>query len=209
MFILKRKDGKISNLQFAFMVIFIIIIGYIALKYTYDSLELGRKLFPENDNIKQFTLDIKQKPNEPWNYVYRGHEYMKIAEYNNALNDFNKAIDLNKINNNSIFYDDKVKALLALNKSNDALNTINSAIQCDPDKPHLNFIRAVVYDYQKEYLKSINDYTKFIDEANIKDFPNRITYALQRRAINYYQLDRKNDAITSLQQARKIDLLHN
>ena len=161
------------------------------------------------DRLSQYTADIKNNPNDAWNYYMRGGVYSLLKEYDKAIDDFNKAISLNdKI---SDFYAGLSITLLKKGNSISALEAINKAISIHPTVSYY-YYRAYCYDSLNKPHEALRDYTLFLNTRPVAnppkiemfDMPEKYLFSLKRRAAIYLVFNEYEKAITDTSEAMKI-----
>ena len=116
---------------------------------------------------------INQYPSVPQAYYNRGIVFMNENKYNQALDDFNKAIELdpNKVkaynNRGIIFYNQ--------NKYNQALDDYNKALELDSNQVEIYINRGFLFNNEKKYDQALNDFNKAIqlDPNKVEAYINR------------------------------------
>lgn len=113
----------------------------------YES-QVGEARFMLNNQdclgVINFTSDIlKHNSRNHELYYYRAKAFHEMGNYNTAVNDYNKAIDIYK--RNCEYFEGRAESLLKLNKNNEALIDFNSAINIAPDNFYLYLKRAGLY----------------------------------------------------------------
>ena len=82
-------------------------------------------------------------------------------EYEEAINDYDKAIEL--YSNDVSFYYIRGLINVELGKYEEAINDYDEAIELDPDNSYCYCNREVAYEKMGEYEEAINDYNKAIE----------------------------------------------
>lgn len=102
-------------------------------------------------------LDLKETSD---NFYYRGLVQMKLGNPESAEADFVSAIDEDRKNARALraLADVRIK----LNKTDFALQNINTAIQIEPDNPEGYVIRSKAYVKKLDYPRAIDDISKVI-----------------------------------------------
>lgn len=78
-------------------------------------------------------IKIKQNLSQSDIYSNKGYSFYKFKKYKEALEYYNKAIELNP--NKAKFYNNKGVALSALGRKSEALDCYNKAIELNPNQP--------------------------------------------------------------------------
>ena len=113
-----------------------------------------------DEGLAAITQAIDLAPRAAW-YVNRGILYRRQQKYKLALDDYNKAIELNPnhanaYNNRGNLYQDKKKYELAL-------DDYNKAIDINPNFAILYYNRGNLYKDLQKYDLALSDYSKAID----------------------------------------------
>lgn len=117
--------------------------------------------------MERFYLQIK-RPKDSEIYYVRANIYSTIQKHKEALNDLNKAIELNP---KKAFYYSK----RGIEKSNlwdfkGALRDIDTAIELEPNEYHFYLVRSLVNQKQKKYKEAIVDMDKAIKLNQVDPF---------------------------------------
>jgi tetratricopeptide (TPR) repeat protein len=94
-------------------------------------------------------------------YYNRGNAYFAKGYYEQAISDYDKAIELEP--NNAIVYFSRGKAYAYNNKFDEAISDYNKAIEINPKFAMAYFYRAQSYSETHEYERASADYGKTID----------------------------------------------
>ncbi len=113
--------------------------------------------------IKHFDISIQLQPDNFMAYNGRGMIYSKIGQYNEAIEDYNKAININPkyyyifkaYNNIGIAYAQQ-------GQYKEAINDFNKAIALKPGYSDAYYNRGVAYANMGRYQQAIEDYNKSI-----------------------------------------------
>jgi len=134
-------------------------------------------------NIKEYTEEINKNPNDPEKYYRRGINYEILKQYDFALKDFEKAIEL-KNDFEDAFWK---RSLIMLRKENyaESLNSIDKAIQIRGKKIPLVYytIRGKSYFGLQKADYAIKDHTRVIDAGPDQYYNNNFLDSLYQRAI--------------------------
>ena len=140
--------------------------------------------------LEYFNKAIDLDPNSDWSYSRRGLLYKDLKQQNDnenfeddetrkakrkkdyyemALEDFNKAIELNP--KDATYFEWKAELFLFnLKKYNDAIINYKKALKLDPDQEsEYLFLLTTAYEYKKDYNSAIIYYNKIIDKR-LTDF---------------------------------------
>jgi tetratricopeptide (TPR) repeat protein len=105
------------------------------------------------------SIKLHPKPN-PFAYQLRGVYYSKLGNSTEAINDFNKSIELNP--QNVATYNSLGLEYLKLDEFNESIQKFNKAIMLKP-KDEMSFInRGIAYEKLSNYNQAIKDFDKAI-----------------------------------------------
>ncbi|MCA2812917.1 MAG: tetratricopeptide repeat protein [Microcystis sp. M090S1] len=113
-----------------------------------------------DEGLAAITQAIDLAPRAAW-YVNRGILYRRQQKYELALDDYNKAIELNP--NHANAYNNRGNLYQDLQKYELALDDFNKAIEINPNFAILYYNRGVLYRLQEKYDLALSDYSKAID----------------------------------------------
>ncbi len=117
----------------------------------------------------------------------RGIGYHRIKNYNKALDDLNKSIELNP--NDEEVYMNRGSVFSDIKNYNKALDDFNKAIELNPNVANIYYNRGLVYCRVKFYEKAITDYNQAI-----KLEPNDVD-AYHNRGVCYHEQKYYNNAL--------------
>jgi len=103
---------------------------------------------------------IKLNPKKAEAYWARGIAYQKLENFNNAIDNFNRAIELEPSSKN---YQSRGLCYQQFKNSNNALEDLAFAIKLDHDDIANYFIRAGIYASLGQFKLSILDYNIIIE----------------------------------------------
>jgi tetratricopeptide (TPR) repeat protein len=113
------------------------------------------------NDLTLWSNGIKKVPQNSFSWNNRGVYYFGQKQYNEALTDFQKSLELDS--DFSHPYYNKALILIELNKFDEAIFNLNKAILYDLNNDKDFFIkRAETYIKTKEYEKAIQDYQRLI-----------------------------------------------
>ncbi|MGI0479732.1 protein kinase domain-containing protein [Geminocystis sp. CENA526] len=148
--------------------------------------------------IKNLQLNITIESNENASgYFKTGYNYRELKQYEKAIIDYTKAIELDPnyiyaYNNRGVVYEN-------LKEYEKAIMDYTKAIELDPNYKSAYNNRGIVYGQLKEYEKAIMDYTKAIELD-----PN-YTYAYNNRGVAYENLKEYEKAIMDYTKAIELN----
>lgn len=94
-------------------------------------------------------------------YIWRGNSWYNIKEYDNAISDYDKAIEIK--DNYALAFYNRGFAWVFKNEYQNAIEDYRKAIEIDPNYKNAYVIRASIRRALKEYDTAIEDYSKAID----------------------------------------------
>ena len=144
------------------------------------------------------TAFAKRSPQSPAPYVQAGNSFMQSNRYKDAIDNFSKAIKLDK--NNPGLYQSRANANIQMAKPKKAIGDLNKALSLDPNDPNSYNLRARAYDALADYDKEIDDL-----DALIKRTPDNGTNLLWRARINN-QLKNHKEVIADCDRAINLGL---
>ena len=141
---------------------------------------------------EQVSYEEKSNLNTAEEYFYRGYDKSYKGDYNGAIADYTKAIEINP--NFADAYYNRGSSKNDLKDYNGAIADFTKAIEINPNDAFAYYNRGSSKDNLKDYYGAIADYTKAIEiNPNYAD-------AYKNRSISKYYLGDKNGAC---QDARK------
>ena len=127
--------------------------------------------------VQSFTDAINIFPRNAYGYFGRGTAYSELKEMQNALDDFNKSIEIAP---NHFTYNNRGKINFELNNNQAALEDFNKALQVNPNDATAYLNRGSVYFDLKNYNLGMKDFDKAISLE-----PNNFRFYV-KRASGYY-----------------------
>ena len=104
------------------------------------------------------TQQMQLKSNDAEVYNNRGFAYCQIGQYDQAISDFSKAIEINPRLAHA--YNNRGWAYIKKWQYDQAVSDFNKTIEIDPGFVEAYFNRAIVYFLVEEYDKSLLDVIK-------------------------------------------------
>lgn len=138
---------------------------------------------PEKD-VKYYSKKIKSEPNDYKNYFERGTASFKLYDYENALNDLNRAIELN--NKYSDAYANRGAVYYALGQIQNAMNDYNIALELNPNSAILFYNRGVMHYELNDINSAIADLKTAInlrpEDKGYLSFYGQLQYELENKS---------------------------
>ncbi len=164
---------------------------------------ISYNLFNNNYDGVELETAVNLYPNAPEVYLYRGRYYrVKYSfpdeKFKLAIEDFNKAIELDSTSTDGYYW--RVKIKISQGKLDEALLDYSKTIELDPTNPTHYQNRADFYsDYLQDYNKALVDYSKAIELE-----PENIAYWYSRGKLYSENLLQNEAAIKDFEQILKI-----
>ena len=152
-----------------------------------------------NQRIKKLNWLIRLNP-IPSNYSLRAGAFSSLEQYDNAIKDISKAIDINPYY--ADFYRSRAYYYSKIEKNDLAVKDYNSAIDLKfnlKDYYYLFLFRAQSFEDNNEYQLAINDY-----DIAIKNIPDEIE-AYTGKGFCLFKLEKYDDALSCYQKAVELD----
>lgn len=132
----------------------------------------------------------------PFYYRERADDFRLRKNYTEAINNYNKTIELDA--NDRVAYNNRGHVYQELKRYDQALSDFSKVIELDPTDRNGYNNRGVIYYYQNEYQKAIEDFTRAIGiDPTFAD-------AYLNRANAFQMVGQLKSAETDRQQARKL-----
>ena len=131
-------------------------------------------------------------------YHNRGFAYGELKQYDKAIADFDKAIELNP-EDVHVDYRNRGVAYRKLKQYDKAIADYDKAIELNPKDADTYHNRGFAYDELKQYDKAIADYDKAIK------LNPEYAYAYNNRGYTYLWLKKCDKAQTDFKKANKLD----
>jgi tetratricopeptide (TPR) repeat protein len=113
--------------------------------------------------IEGYTDAIKVDNTFALAYYNRGHSKQKLEDYNGSIDDYKKAIEYN-ITNPALVYNELSFSQYSLNKLEDALYSVNKAIELEPSYANEYLVDKARIEYLlKDFVNSLKDFNKAIE----------------------------------------------
>jgi len=146
--------------------------------------------------IKRMTAYLKLFPSNSLSFVLRGNAYVKSKQFEKALLDFNKAIDLDS--KSAFAYHSRGDMLLNIEKPRMALTDMDSACQLKPNDPYYLVGRADAFYALNRMDEALADCNRAIelDEYEVLAYMTR--YKIYLYLGEGYKAEADNDKIDEL-----------
>lgn len=173
------------------------ILGGILMLYGFLFVKSYRQNFIWKDSITLWSYVISRDPKVSSAYVNRGVIYKAQGKFEEALQDYNTAIDINPLSAES--YSNRGNLLLTLKRYDDALTDLNAAVRLNPqlDKSFLN--RGNCFYLLKQYDAAEKDFSTSIR------LNSRNTSSLNNRGLVYFRQQRFEKALEDFTAALRMD----
>jgi len=149
------------------------------------------------DCIKFLDVFIEKDPNIAKAYYNRGNAYYRLNQYERAIEDYNKTIELNQ--NLAEPYNNRGLAYIGLGRYGMAIDDCSKAIELNSNFAETYNNRGLAYIGLKKHERAIEDYNKAI-ELN----PN-LVWAYNNRGATYYGLKKHERAIEDYNKAIELN----
>ncbi len=163
-----------------------------------QKLDEGLNLYYDGDYngmIKICNEAIKLNPTLYGAYFYRGLSYCGLNQYEKAIQDYNKAIQLNPNNNLEYLYFSLGITYGQLRQYDLSIKSLDKTIQLNPNIWQAYTVRGISYAELNQYVQAIQDFNKAI-QLNPNSFESYIS-----RAVVYVDLKQYDVAIQDFNNA--------
>ncbi|MFT3909243.1 MAG: tetratricopeptide repeat protein [Ferruginibacter sp.] len=189
------------------------------------------RLFETSDAFKYAEKAIKEDPTNYFGYFQRGSAWNSKNEYNKAIEDYNKVIELRS--DYAYAYNGRGAAWDEKGEYDKAIQDYDKAIELKNDYAYAYYNRGNSWDNKGEYDKAIQDYSKTIElksdyafaynnrgvswdnkgeyDKAIQDYSKAIelqkndSKAFQNRGTSYFSLENFEKAIEDFEKAMELD----
>ena len=152
-------------------------------------------------DIQDYTRAIKKDPTNAHLYYQRADCYRKLKDFEPAIRDFSKAIQLDP-SGVYYYYYWRADCYIQLEDFESAIRDFNKAIQLDPSDVDCYYFRAFCYRKLEDFESAIQDYSKAIQLD-----PSDADY-YDDRAFCYCNLEDFEPAIEDFNKAIQLDPTH-
>jgi len=157
------------------------------------------------DDVSLWSDPIEKSHDSAMTYRNRGYAYFNKGEYDKAVNDFNKALEIDP--NSKFDYHNRGAALGKIGKTDDAILDFNKAIKIDQNYGEAYYNRGIAYMQKDDLERAISDFDRAIkidpDNTGAR-FKRAVAYLIKKE---YDKSWRDLCAIEKLGGKDKIDLL--
>lgn len=163
-----------------------------------SEIEYGKNLKELNDQIEQSEIK-REKDNQmtSGDYIRSGNRYYDKKDYQNALESYNRAVELDE--NNAVAYYNRGCVFSRQKEYNKAIADYSKAIELDKNYVNAYYGRGIVYGEQGKYDKAIEDYSRTIE------LDKNYAYAYNNRGIVFYEQREYEKAIEDYSKAIELD----
>ncbi|GGA07042.1 serine protease [Okeania sp. KiyG1] len=162
----------------------------------YFALKEKQKGIDDYDNAIKFSSDLQASAHQYYNW--RAQALYHLEDYEAALTDVNKAIELKP--NYALYYTNRGDAYFKMGEKQKAIESYNKAISLDPESAHERYnVRAQALYQLEDYEAALADYNKAIELK-----PDHALY-YANRGDAYFQIGEKQKAIESYNKAISLD----
>jgi len=149
---------------------------------------------------------INEPPNSFYYFLSRGHEYYNQGQYQEAIDNYTKAIQLNSTYIDAYLY--RGHCYIELNQFQRTIDDYTRAVHLDSNYIEAYRVRASFYDQLGRYQEAIDDYTRLIrlesyDDPYMED--GERSYYI--RGCVYEKLGRYQEAIDDYKKALQLDVI--
>lgn len=125
------------------------------------------------EKINEMTMTVKSNPQDVDGFVSRAKAYEELGNKQDALNDYNVALNIDAKNEKALIA--RGMLLAEMGKNKEALKDFSAAIKVNSKSYEAYFQRGLCYAEKEEYSKGIKDFTKCtqIDRNQYKAWYNR------------------------------------
>ena len=168
--------------------------------YGEDIVNLWRKaLVPSGDadSMKKAESKLKDNPNDPSAYVYRGLVNYNRGDFAKAQADLQKALDIEPLNADILY-----NLAIAQEKNKDydgAIRSYSKFIEMYPKNEFAYYNRGKIKLAQKNYNAAIQDFQKALE------MESRLAIAQNDIAVAYFRQKKYEDALKAIRTAAEIN----
>ena len=138
-----------------------------------------------------------ENENNAFYYYERGLAYYSAGNYQEAINNFNKAIYLDP--NNPYFYNSRGDAYFGQKEFQKAFNDYKIATKLNPNNSYFYYNKGLAYYCTENYQEAIDNFNKAINlDPNISDYYGDM-------GASYYLLKKYQEAINNFNKAIDLD----
>ena len=138
-----------------------------------------------------------ENENNAFYYYERGLAYYSAGNYQEAINNFNKAIYLDP--NNPYFYNSRGDAYFGQKEFQKAFNDYEIATKLNPNNSYFYYNKGLAYYCTENYQEAINNFNEAINlDPNISDYYGDM-------GVSYYLLKKYQEAIKDFNKAIELN----
>jgi len=108
-------------------------------------------------DIQKWTTEINAYPDNSLAFVNRGVARHQMGDYDGAILDFSKAIELDSTS--ALAFNNRGLSRVKLGEFEGATTDFSKAIELDPSVAGIYFNRGIAYIHGKDFLRAIEDFT--------------------------------------------------
>jgi tetratricopeptide (TPR) repeat protein len=113
------------------------------------------------ENIKIYTYILSVSPDNSYAYLNRGISYRMVFDFQNAMEDFQKAEELGVTGR--YLWMNRAMTNVSLKNFDEAIKDIDAILEEDPEDASSWFYRGEIHFHKKDFEKAISDYTKSLE----------------------------------------------
>ena len=133
-------------------------------------------------------------------HLVQGMAFANADKHDQAISEFNKAIDLDPENvNNAAVYVSLAISYIYIGEYDKAIAACTKSLELKPDNDQAYFYRGAAYAYNSEYDRAITDFTKSLELKPDNDL------AYMGRGIAYGHKGETNKAVADFAKAIKLN----
>ncbi len=136
------------------------------------------------ENTEDSSEVFYDAPNDAKAYFYKGNVYYEKGDYKRAIENYTKAIIMNRVYSEAYF--NRAMCYYNLKDYNEAIADYTKAIELDPNNPILYNNRGDCFYLKEDFQKALEDYSKAIslNDKYMKAYYNR---GLSNACIEQYE----------------------
>jgi len=139
-------------------------------------IDIAQKEISKKEIIKQKTARIQLFPDDEWSYCERGNAYLRYGQVQNALDDFNKTIELDT--KQAFFYYCRGELTLEYGSQRKALIDLDIAVRLEPDDHFFRVRRADAFYKLGKINKALADCNAILDKYPLYEMALDMRYRI-------------------------------